>query len=101
MLSPNQIGNTRDRFSNTRYGMVTYSVLGNNTLSVTAKALYSLLSTYVSKETDDCWPSLGTLADHLNLSQRTISRAMAELESRQIIGRFIGGHQTKSTRLLK
>jgi len=101
MLVPNCFPAVPDRLSGERYGMVTYKVVSDTSLSANARLLYSVLSTYISMESGECWPAITTLADCMNCSQRTISRSMKELQSRNVIRRYKGSKQSKTTMLLK
>lgn len=60
------------------FGITSKRVMRSD-LSVTAKAVYALLSTYASARSRRCWPSRERLAEDLGLSERTISRAIDEL----------------------
>jgi DNA-binding MarR family transcriptional regulator len=70
-----------------RFGIVAYEVISDPKLSIQAKALYSVLACYANKERT-CWPSISTLADDLNISQRTVDRLIKELKSCNYIQRM-------------
>jgi DeoR/GlpR family transcriptional regulator of sugar metabolism len=101
MLSVNQFYWLPDRLSGNRYGMVTYEVVANQSISRNARLLYCIISTYVNRESGESWPSISTLADGMECSQRTVSRAIKELVKYQVIARCKGGHLSRSTILLK
>ncbi len=44
-----------------------------------ARAVYMYLKDRCNKE-NQCYPSIGTIADELQLSRRTVERAIADLE---------------------
>lgn len=91
----------RDRVNNKRWGVVSAAVMEDNQLSTLSKALYSLMTTYESKRSLEIWPSIGRMADCLYVSQRTISRAIKELEEHRVIIRYQGTRPTMCTRILR
>lgn len=101
MLSVDQYNGLPDRLDGTRYGMVTLNVVGDQRITRNARLLYSIIATYTNRESGEAWPSVSTLADAMDCSQRTVSRAIRELQKFQIIARCKGGHLSRSTILLK
>ena len=69
-----------------RFGVVDIDVVTDPALSLRAKGLYALLSTYADKERS-CYPSINTLAEYSGTSRRTIERALRELEDSNYITR--------------
>jgi DNA-binding MarR family transcriptional regulator len=70
----------------TRFGIVSYEVISDPTLSIQAKGLYSMLACYANKERT-CWPSISTLSDDLNISQSSTNRLIKELKACNYIKR--------------
>jgi DNA-binding MarR family transcriptional regulator len=71
---------------NYRFGVVSREVILSPDLSIKAKALYSVLACYANKQRS-CFPSISTLADDLNVSQRTTKRLIKELKDQDYIKR--------------
>ena len=74
-----------------KFGIVNKTVLTDPELSLSAKAVYSILSTYANKQRT-CYPSVKTLADVAGCSCSTIDRAVKELKIKNYIkrkGRYI------------
>jgi DNA-binding MarR family transcriptional regulator len=71
---------------NYRFGVVSREVILSPDLSIKAKALYSVLACYANKQRS-CFPSISTLADDLNISQRTTKRLIKELKDQDYIKR--------------
>ena len=71
---------------NYRFGVVSREVILSPDLSIKAKALYSVLACYANKQRS-CFPSTSTLADDLNVSQRTTKRLIKELKDQDYIKR--------------
>lgn len=71
---------------NYRFGIVSREVILSPNLSIKAKALYSVLACYANKERS-CFPSISTLADDLNVSQRTTKRLIKELKDQDYVKR--------------
>jgi len=69
-----------------RFGIVAYEVISDPSLSIQAKALYSMLACYANKERT-CWPSISTLSDDLNISQSSTNRLIKELKTCNYIKR--------------
>lgn len=60
--------------------------MSDPSLSIQAKGLYALLSCYADKDRE-CFPSLSTLADSLNVTPDSISRYIRELKANKYIKR--------------
>ncbi|NKC02030.1 MAG: hypothetical protein GKR90_26510 [Pseudomonadales bacterium] len=71
---------------NYRFGIVNREVMLSPNLSIKAKALYSVLACYANKQRS-CFPSISTLADDLNVSQRTTKRLIKELKDQDYVKR--------------
>ncbi len=71
---------------NYRFGIVSREVILSPNLSIKAKALYSVLACYANKQRS-CFPSISTLADDLNVSQRTTKRLIKELKDQDYVKR--------------
>ena len=69
-----------------RFGIVAYEVISDPSLSIQAKALYSMLACYANKERT-CWPSISPLSDDLNISQSSTNRLIKELKTCNYIKR--------------
>ena len=69
-----------------RFGIVDWEVMSNPAVSAQSKALYAILCIYCGKR--ECNPSISTLADILDKSQRQISRNIKELKNAGIIKRI-------------
>ena len=61
--------------------------MSNPSVSAQSKALYALLCIYCGDKRE-CYPSISTLADILDKSQRQISRNIRELKDAGIIKRI-------------
>ena len=71
---------------NKRFGIINYEVISNPELSVNAKVVYSVLAVHCNKNRT-CFPSIGTVADMLNVSYSTVWRSMNELKKSNYIER--------------
>ena len=69
-----------------RFGIVDWKVMSNPAVSAQSKALYAILCIYCGDKRE-CYPSISTLADMLDKSQRQISRNIKELKNNGIIKR--------------
>jgi|TARA_R110000796_G_scaffold241130_2_gene362424 DNA-binding MarR family transcriptional regulator len=69
-----------------KFGIVSREVITAPDLSMRAKALYSVLACYANKERS-CFPSISTISDDLNISQRTTKRLIKELKDKDYIKR--------------
>ena len=69
-----------------KFGIVTKEVIDDPELSLGAKALYSLLCTYADKNRE-CFPSISTLSDYLNITTRYTDKLIRELKAKGIIKR--------------
>ena len=69
-----------------KFGIVNWEVLSNSSLSPQSKALYAILCVY-SGDKGECFPSISTLADIMNLSDRQLSRLIKDLKDNNIIRR--------------
>jgi len=67
------------------FAMVPTTVLRDPALSVYAKILFAILTTYANPKTSKCWPSMRRLSADAGCSKRTCQRAVSELESRGLI----------------
>jgi hypothetical protein len=74
-------------------------VYTNPKISVGAKALYGVLSSYADKE-GVCFPSVNRMATDLDKSTRQISRWIEELVEAKIIVRYWSESKSIHTRLL-
>jgi len=74
-----------------KFGIVNQDVISDPDLSIQAKGLYAILSTYADKERL-CFPSISTLADVSNKSVSQISNYLKELKTKRYVerqGRFL------------
>tara|TARA_R110000744_G_scaffold242730_1_gene359782 strand:- start:231 stop:482 length:252 start_codon:yes stop_codon:yes gene_type:complete len=71
---------------NKQFGIVSKDIITDPELSMQAKAVYAILTTYCnSKRT--CFPSINTIADLCDVNPRTISRKIKELKEKGYITR--------------
>ena len=69
-----------------RFGIVSQSVITDPNVSLQAKAIYAILSTFANKDRL-CYPSIGTIADLASVSCRTVDRKIRELKKKGCIRR--------------
>ena len=69
-----------------KFGIVSHKVITDPELSLTAKAVYSMLCVYANKKRV-CWPSRATLADIGGVSITTIDKAIKELKLKNYVER--------------
>jgi Mn-dependent DtxR family transcriptional regulator len=69
-----------------RFGIVDAEVLQDPSLSTTAKAVYSLLSTFANKNRV-CFPSITHLSELLDVNRRTVERAIRELSNKNYVSK--------------
>tara|TARA_R110002167_G_scaffold177167_2_gene376913 strand:+ start:970 stop:1227 length:258 start_codon:yes stop_codon:yes gene_type:complete len=69
-----------------RFGIVSSDIILNPDVSMQAKGLYSVLACYANKQRS-CFPSISTLSNDLNVSERTIKRLINELKTKNLIQR--------------
>jgi DNA-binding MarR family transcriptional regulator len=72
---------------NYKFGIVSKDVVTDPELSLSAKGIYSILSTYLNKNRT-CFPSIGTIADIANVSCSTVDRRLKELKDKGYIIRI-------------
>jgi DNA-binding MarR family transcriptional regulator len=70
-----------------RYGIVSRDIILAPDITLQAKALYSALACYANKKRT-CYPSISTLSNDLNVSERTIKRLIKELKTKDLIKRI-------------
>lgn len=70
-----------------RFGIVSRDIILAPNITLQAKALYSALACYANKERT-CFPSISTLSNDLNVSERTIKRLIKELKTKDLIKRI-------------
>ena len=70
-----------------RYGIVSRDIILNPDVTLQAKALYAVLSCYANKQRS-CFPSILTLSNDLNGSERTIKRLIKELKTKHFVHRI-------------
>ncbi len=68
------------------YGIVSLDIILDPDITLQAKGLYSTLACYANKERT-CFPSISTLSNDLNVSERTIKRLIKELKNKKIVVR--------------
>lgn len=69
-----------------KFGLVHSDILQDPSLSIRAKGVYALLSTYANKDRE-CYPSNTTLSEMLGVSKRTLQRVLKELEEKDYVRR--------------
>ena len=81
------------------FACVDICVIRDSSLSLTARAVYSIICSYASTGNRTCWPTVKTLAKDAGVSSITIQRALKELADRGVIvrrERFEGQRQISS-----
>ena len=68
------------------FGIVNKDIITDPELSMQAKAVYSILTTYCNKQRT-CFPSINTIADLCDVHPRTIHRKIKELKEKGYIKR--------------
>jgi DNA-binding transcriptional regulator YhcF (GntR family) len=71
---------------NKRFGIINYEVISDPSLSLNSKVVYSVLAVHCNKNRT-CFPSIGTVANMLNVSYSTVWRSMNELKKSNCIER--------------
>jgi len=69
-----------------RFGIVSCDVILDPDITLQSKALYAALACYANKQRT-CFPSISTLSNDLNVSERTIKRLIKELKNKKIVVR--------------
>ena len=73
-----------------RYGIVSAALMKNKELSMEARGLYAILSTYCNRDRT-CYPSTKTLVNLTGKSRATVFRWLQELEQKKVISKFQEG----------
>jgi|TARA_B100001758_G_scaffold247851_1_gene267735 DNA-binding MarR family transcriptional regulator len=69
-----------------RFGIISYKVMSDPSITLQAKGIYAILCLFADKNRS-CYPSISTIADLADVSQRTVSRKIAELKDAKYIKR--------------
>lgn len=69
-----------------KFGIVDWKIMSNSSISPQSKALYAILCVYCGDK-GECFPSISTLADIMDLSQRQVSRLIKNLKEHNVIKR--------------
>lgn len=69
-----------------KFGIVDWEVMSNSSISPQSKALYAILCVFCGDK-GECFPSISTLADIMDLSHRQTSRLIKNLKDHDIIRR--------------
>ena len=69
-----------------KFGIVDWKIMSNSSISPQSKALYAILCVYCGDK-GECFPSISTLADIMDLSQRQVSRLIKNLKEHNVITR--------------
>ena len=72
-----------------RFAKAFSAILRDPRLSAGAKGLYALLKTYCNED-GACWPSVETLAGHLNATKKTVSAWIKELCELRVVTKQSG-----------
>ena len=56
-----------------RFGIISYKVMSDPSITLQAKGIYAILCLFADKNRS-CYPSISTIADLADVSQRTVSR---------------------------
>lgn len=78
---------SKDLKTNYRFGIVSRDIILAPDVSLQSKALYAALACYANKQRS-CFPSISTLSNDLNVSERTIKRLIKELKTNNLIKRI-------------
>ena len=69
-----------------RFGIVNSNVVTDPELSLQAKGIYAVISTYCNSNRT-CYPSIATIADLCDVSTRTVDRKLKELKNKGYLQR--------------
>tara|TARA_Y100001938_G_C8063792_1_gene418953 strand:+ start:584 stop:823 length:240 start_codon:yes stop_codon:yes gene_type:complete len=69
-----------------RFGIVNSDVVTDPELSLQAKGIYAVISTYCNSNRT-CYPSIATIADLCDVSTRTVDRKLKELKNKGYLER--------------
>jgi DNA-binding MarR family transcriptional regulator len=69
-----------------KFGLVDADIIQDSELSLRAKAIYALLSTYAGTDRS-CYPSVATICNRAGVSRRTMERILKELELKNYVRR--------------
>lgn len=61
-------------------------------LKITEKFVLTTIAHYLNSKSNVAWPSIPTIAADCSMSERTVSRALASLEQKELIKRLHGLH---------
>lgn len=78
-----------------RYGKVDWEIVRDPTLSVEAKAIYTVLATYCDKNRE-CYPSIDQLLRDTNISKTRFYKHMSILEQRGIVKKYYAKSDTNN-----
>ena len=69
------------------FACVDIDVVRDSSLSLTVRAIYSIICSYASITNRSCWPTVKTLANDAGVSESTVQRALKELVDKGVIVR--------------
>jgi Mn-dependent DtxR family transcriptional regulator len=69
-----------------RFGIVDHDVVTDPNLSLQAKGVYAVISTFCNTNRT-CYPSIATIADLCDVSTRTVDRKLKELKDKGYLHR--------------
>ena len=69
-----------------RFGIVNSDIVTDPELSLQAKGIYAVISTYCNSNRT-CYPSIATIADLCDVSTRTVDRKLKELKNKGYLQR--------------
>ena len=67
------------------FACVDIDVVRDSSLSLTVRAIYSIICSYASITNRSCWPTVKTLAQDAGVSESTVQRALKELVDKGVI----------------
>ena len=67
-----------------KFGIVNKDVMQDPAISLQAKGVYGLLSTFAGKDRT-CYPTITTLSELSGTSRRTVERALQELKEKDYV----------------
>lgn len=71
------------------FGIVYNKIIRNPDIPAPVKALYAVLATYRSSTENTCYPTNATLAEHLSVTERSITNWLDVLEKHGVISRVM------------
>lgn len=83
------------------FGQVSNTVMRSPDYTLQEKAVYSYLSTYANKSTDELFVSIDRMAAECGLTRATIKRILKSLQTKGVIDRHFTGKGPSKVTVLK